>query len=134
MINVPKWFFYGLVVVAIAACLGVSALVATRKKKSMQPVISSVDSLVLQQFKTNVARLQTRIDQLEEQDSLLKVIDAKLALKMTTNEVDLRKNIDRVRQLNSADHSRELSKNISESLSYRRRYYHMHDQPPDSTD
>ena len=106
MIHVPKWFFYGFMVVAIAACLSASALVATRQKKSMQPVVSSVDSLVLQQFKTNVARLQTRIDQLEEQDSLLRVIDAKLALKMTTNEVDLRKNIDRVRHKVLINHER----------------------------
>ena len=128
-----RYLTIGLIALFVLSILGNAIQFALLKKKPM--VISNgVDSLAIAQKDAQILKLQQDIALSQERDSLLLVIDQQLTVDIEKNEKDLRKNIDRVRGLNGIDATKQLSKNLSESLSYRRGHYRKPIEEPSGFD
>lgn len=117
-----QWFIWVVLTLLIASFIGNAIFLAKLRKKPDMIMVTTVDSLALEQKEQFIQELQKEIEIYQQQDSLLAVIDLRLQEKIKGNEKELVQNIRRVRQLHADGAAKQLARNLSESLSYRRRH------------
>ena len=116
------WYIWVLLTLLIASFIGNAVFLAKLRKKPELITVTTLDSIALKQKEQFIQELQKEIEIYQQQDSLLAVIDLRLQEKIKGNEKELVQNIRRVRQLHADGAAKQLARNLSESLIYRRRY------------